>query len=102
MRRQLGWYAFQAVVLLAAFWAARNAVPSDDLGAAPQLVAVFIAWLATGLLARFIDWLRAPRGIVVRDEPNSDRAGGTRIRRSGDGPEHIARPRVGQNIRKLP
>jgi hypothetical protein len=48
---QFGWYSFQFVVILLAFWGAKTIEGGQDLGMAPAVVAVFVAWLATGLLA---------------------------------------------------
>lgn len=100
--QKLGWYAFQIVVALLALWWVSTWADINAYGMAPGALAMFIAWLTTGLLARFIDWLRAPRSVVVGDKTESDGVGRTLVRRVGDSPEHVGRPRVGQNIRKLP
>ena len=53
--QKLGWYAFQIVVALLALWWVSTWANINEYGMAPGALAMFIAWLATGLLVRAID-----------------------------------------------
>lgn len=57
---QLGWYAFQIAVISGTVYWIGTWADLKEYGAAPWVVGAFVAFVATGLLARLIDRLRFP------------------------------------------
>lgn len=102
MLSKLKWLTFQFAVAMLTFYWISTWADVKNLGIAPGIVSVFVAFVATGLLARFLDW-RAMRGVVVSNEPQSDGLGLSRPDRAfGDGAKQIGGSRIGKDVRKLP
>ena len=94
------WFAFQIAVAMAVF---AVVYPGNaDLGAAPAIVAMFAAFVATGLLARLIDWFRFSRGAGLNREPGSKQTSLIGLDgHSGDSPQPPSGRRISQDVSKL-
>lgn len=102
--RQWPWYLLQFVVTMGVFGALWYGTDNKDISpAVSALIAFFVAWLATGLLARFVDWLKfrsVARSAVLDGEPVSDLDRAGRVSgHAGDSAKLVGRGRVGQDIR---
>lgn len=98
---QAKWIAFQFVVAGLTFYWISTWADVTQFGIAPGVVSMFVAFIATGLLVRFLDW-RALRRIAVSDELQREHSRLVGIGRSaGDGPKQIDRVRVSDDTRKL-
>ena len=99
---QFRWLMFQAVVAMLTLYWISTWSDLKDLGLAPGIVSMFVAFLATGLLVRFLD-LGAARRIVEVEQPVSRPQRLARICRIfGNRPKQISGSRISENIRKLP
>ncbi len=98
------WYGLQIVVATATFIWIGTTFGLEGRGIAPALVAMFVAWLSTGIVTKFLNWRRerSLRRFAIRDEFKSHAGGRSRaIGHSSDSPKLIGRRRIGQNPRKL-
>ena len=99
---QAKWIAFQFVVAMLTFYWISTWADVTQYGLAPAAISMFVAFVATGLLVRFLDW-RALRRATIRDELNGEHRGLLRTTRSvGNFPEQPSRLRAGKDIRELP
>ena len=102
MLTKLKWLTFQFVVAMATFVWIGTWADITKYGIAPAVMSMFVAFIATALLSRLIDW-RASRRFRVGNEPQREGSGFLAIgRRPRDLPKKVARPWIGQDIRKLP
>ncbi len=68
MMLQFKWLLFQGVVTMITFILLGQIIDITKFGIAPAVTAMFVAFVASWLLARFIDW-RAARRFRVSDQP---------------------------------
>ena len=93
------WYAVQfAVIGVVSYYLMMVVEPPVQTNVA-MLAGFFIALLVTGLSARFVDWYRT-RGASNREQAAGNRSSGVGPRvHAGDGPQHVRRPRIGNDPR---
>ncbi len=97
---QAKWVAFQITVAMLTLWWISSWADITKFGMAPGVIALAVAFTATGLLVRFID--RPARTINEGQKPQRKRAALTRIASLGKSTQHGAGLRIRQNISKLP
>lgn len=102
MMLQFKWLLFQGVVTMITFILLGQITDITKYGMAPAAISMGVAFVASWLVARFLNWRDTRRFRISdqpeRKEPSFFRAGS----RSSDLPEQIAGPRVRQDVRKLP
>lgn len=72
------WYFLQIALTLLVMWLIDISIGLKNRGLAPVVIGLFIAFLATGLLARLIDWLKTPTGVHARNNSESQVISSTR------------------------
>lgn len=94
---QVFWFGFQIAIAGLTFWWISTWADVTEYGAAPGIVAMFVAFVASGLLFRLIETVRTNR-IGVVDQRKRETGGAVRGRiGTRQLPQHPGRLGIGQD-----
>ncbi len=98
---QVFWFGFQIAVAGLTFWWISTWADVAEYGAAPGIIAMFVAFVASGLLLRLIEAVRASRvGVIDQRKRQTGSAARGRIS-GGQLPQHPSRLGIGQDRGKI-